>query len=97
LAVLPYAIAFAAAYRIREFISRRRCAAWLDRNRQRQEEVKKLPELPDDLLGNACDASAADTPRGLVGFGDPGKDKVNFRRTKAKFRDDDHCGRLRPI
>ena len=60
LAVLPYAIAFAAGYCIRELISRRRRAAWLDKNRQRQqerdrrnrqkqEEVKKLPELPDDL------------------------------------------------
>jgi len=40
--LLPYALAFAAGYGIREFISRRRRVAWLERNRQRQEEVKKL-------------------------------------------------------
>jgi len=39
--LLPYAIAFAAGYCIREFISHRRRVAWLERNRQRQEELRK--------------------------------------------------------
>jgi len=42
LAVLPYAIAFAAGYGIRELISRRRRAAWLDKNRQRQERAAEI-------------------------------------------------------
>jgi len=43
LPVLPYAVAFAVGYGIREYISRRCRAAWLERHHQRkEEEVKKL-------------------------------------------------------